>query len=627
MDRRRPGHPQPSSRGRTGPAAGVGNRAGGELSSPLSGRPLIRGYDAAESVIRLDGFDILNPYHISRAFSAFPVEAVAEVALAPSPAGAEVGGTLAGVVDLRGRSRGRQGRVTGGAGLSVTSATAWLGTDEPVPSFVAARAAFLEAATELIGDGVPYEFQDVYVRTALPLGARSRWDLTLYGSHDDFAERAAGRGMEWSNVLAGSRWRLLDGPRGAVDARASVNRFALDGVDVEVNDSRVSITDRFTRFDGGLDGTIVARRGVVLRAGAGFALWNIAGDVDVLSGDAVAPVTSDERFGGVDAFAEAELGVGPVRVRGGVRLDASKAAVAVQPRARLTAALTDGLTASTSIGRATRLYQRVTDQQPEPAVTFFDVWLPVGGDAPVPRVDHATLELDGVTGPWTLHASLFATRGTGLAELRPVSDQTTGLPMFRFGDSRTAGLELRIAWGSVLPQRLSGSLMYVLSSSERRWEDARWRPWRLDRRHLARLQADWRISEHARAFGLAEAASGQPVTPVREVVRIRPPLPDVDPTLVPGRPAYLFAAEGSARSTGTFRVDLGVEVTFGGPGDSQIQLGLSAINVGFGPVAPEEPPPVNELLRQDGTFPPGGVPLVRRFTLPAIPSVTVRIEF
>jgi hypothetical protein len=164
----------------------------------------------------------------------------------------------------------------------------------------------------------------------------------------------------------------------------------------------------------------------------------------------------------------------------------------------------------------------------------------------------------------------------------------------------------------------------VLSQSERKWEDGIWRPWQLDRRHTLRLQFDATAGRHWSLFAAADLQSGQPLTPVAEVVwRDLPGVPGQTDTLRDIVPRYRYAPEGSGRSAATFHCDLGARAQFPGPWGSRLQLGLSLTNVTFGPVAPEEPVAPAAILQQPGR----GVWYQRRFDLPAVPSMSVRIVF
>ena len=139
----------------------------------------------------------------------------------------------------------------------------------------------------------------------------------------------------------------------------------------------------------------------------------------------------------------------------------------------------------------------VSDLQSEPDLAFYDFWLGAGeGGVPVPVVDHGTVDLDLARGSFAGRLSLFASRGRGLVELRPASDQRTGVNApFRYGRSRSRGLEAQLALRGDSTRANALSVSYALSWAQRDW-DGSWVPWSLDRRHLFRLDG-------RRSFGRA----------------------------------------------------------------------------------------------------------------------------
>jgi len=284
--------------------------------------------------------------------------------------------------------------------------------------------------------------------------------------------------------------------------------------------------------------------------------------------------------------------------------------------------------AALGYSQATRLFQLVTDPQPEPTLTFQEFWLTAGDSAvPTPVVHHVSAEADVSGRCATLHMGAYLSRGRGIGEVVPITDQHEKGP-FRFGESRTAGLEIRLANHPRSEREAAVALSYALGWSQRRWEDGVWRPWVLDQRHRARLQALVPIGARWRLFALAEARSAQPVARVAEVFFqewLRFPGDTSALRVLIAHP--LYAPEGSARGSGVFWADLGADVWFGGPGRSRIALGLSLTNLTMGPIAPLEPVSAGELRRPDGTYEPGGWRYTRRFWLPVVPSVTARVEF
>jgi hypothetical protein len=171
----------------------------------------------------------------------------------------------------------------------------------------------------------------------------------------------------------------------------------------------------------------------------------------------------------------------------------------------------------------------------------------------------------------------------------------------------------------------SFSLIYVLSRSERNWGPG-WVDWSQDRRHLVRALGHVKLSRRWTVFGSFEATSAIPLTPVEQVIFFNDPrLGSLGPELV--FPAYVYGPENSGRGIGTARADIGARFEFKGIAGSRAALGLSVINLGFGPVAPIEP--ASPQL-EAGAW--GGPEVVRvsyhrLFDLPAIPTVTLRMEF
>jgi len=603
------------------------------FSSPLSARPMIRGYDAAENIVRLDGFELVNPYHVGRVFAAFSADFTQSVGVTVTPHRAADAEALAGVVDLVGVSGAGSGPRTGGVSLSPATVSAWKGWRGAVAGFAGARIATLGVVTDVAGEQIGYDFGEGYGRVSAPLGGRRRADITLYGSSDDLGDVAAtsGSGARWSNVLLGQRARLVDGTAFGFDLSASFNRFELSGHNIEARFTRLDISNRFDRLSVQLEARGTAGR-VAWSTGGGYARRDVRNAVTPITGRDFPSSDTRTVLDELQGFAAITARFGAATLDAGVRLDGSSLVTLVQPRARLAVMLSPVAVASFSVARASRLYQVITDPQPEPTLAFYDFWRVAGGPGiPAPRIDHVAGEMDITRGRWQVHLGAYVSRGTGLGELRPDQDQrdTTA---FRFGDSRTAGFEVRLARSAARPDGALVTLSYALGMSERRWDDGIWRPWRLDQRHRVRVQGDVPLGDRWRIFALGEVRSAQPVVRVAEVFFV-PPLTAPGDTLQ-GRalvPAYLYAPEGSARGNGTAWLDVGARMRIDGPWRMQTTLGLSVTNLVFGPVAPLEPVPPLEALYPDGgtggAISVQGVPYERRFKLPAVPSITVRIEF
>ena len=326
-------------------------------------------------------------------------------------------------------------------------------------------------------------------------------------------------------------------------------------------------------------------------------------------------------FGGYGEWSRS-LGLAVLQL--GARVDAAGGAHVFQPRARIQFPLSKTLSLSLGAGRTGRLHHLVSDPQPEPDIAFYDFWLSAGENGvPIPKVDHASVDLDGAKGSLAWRVSGYLSRASGLAELRPVTEPSVaGASQFRYGRGRTAGLEIQLGIQSRDERANSLSLIYVLSGSQRDWGQG-WTPWTLDRRHLLRGLGYLRLSRRWSVYGAFEATSAIPLTLVEQVIFIdRAP---GDTAL--GSPAFVYGPENSARGSGTARADLGVKFGFKGFGKSRATLGISVINVGFGPVAPLEAASPGFELGIPGQPDQVRVRYERLFDLPAIPTVTLRMEF
>lgn len=592
------------------------------FSSVLSSRPLLRGYDAAELTMRLDGFELHAPYHLGRVFSSLPPHALAGATVRPVP-GSRDGGSLGGVIDLRGRSGGGPRPASGEVDLSLLSVSGSIATRRPA-IFAAARAASLEGVTDLVAERVPYGFQDVYLSADGDLLPRRAAKLTFFATRDRLGDRARGSGMDWHNLLLGGRAHLINGARGGISLAASLSRFHLEGQRVALGPELVDLDNRIDRLRGELDGWLLAGP---IEIGMGGSLGTRSSASRLFGSPGTGTGTADSTDQGeYRAYLDGALTWGRGRVVAGVLVDGTSTAAVWQPRARIGVTLGRRTVASLQVARTSRLVQILTNPQAEPTLAFLEVWREAGRPGvPIPRVDHLAFALDMASGAFAIHAALFGSRGHGLGEPRPAEDPSLGESPFRFGRSRTHGLELRVARAPGSPAGPSWALAYTLSSSERRW-DGEWVPWRLDRRHQLRLNLDLPVGSRWRLTMLGELASGQPMARVAEVIWVHSPGAS-DGSSRP-RPVYRFEPEGRARSAATGHASASLRREFAGVFGIPSVITFSVTNFVFGPVAREEPVPIGVLFGPDhGQVGADGVPLQRAFRVPAVPSLHFSMRF
>jgi hypothetical protein len=532
---------------------------------------------------------------------------------------------LAGIVDVTGRGGAVEG-TDGGADVSLVSGSAWLGHGgKALSGFGAARVVHLSTISAVSSQGVPYGFQDFY-GTALISGEHGpQARITAFASRDHLLDRDVGSGMDWNNLLLGARWGVMSRGSTTITTNLSASRFAEDVSDIAARRSRLDLTNRFSRLAGGGELKTGTQNSQLL-LGSTVGLRKVRNRIIPLSGeDFPAADLSLDRVE-LSGYAEWSRVWDRIRLQAGARVDAAGSVQVLQPRARLQIPLSSTLSIGAGVGRTGRLYHLVSDPQLEADLAFYDFWLSAGEHGvPVPKVDHAAVDLNGGSGSFAWRLSAYGSKASGLAELHPSSEAIPpGGDQFRYGRGRTFGAELQIGLQSTGSRRNSFTLMYALSRSDRNWGSG-WIPWSQDRRHLVRALGTVRTSRRWTIFGAFEAVSAMPLTPVDQVVWVT----DLNSASAGsfGSPAYKYGTENSRRGLGTARADIGARFEFKGFGNSRAALGLSVINLGFGPVSPvSAASPIPE---------PGfaGEPDIvrvryqRLFDLPAIPTVTLRMEF
>lgn len=600
------------------------------FSSVLSARPLVRGYDAAESRVALDGHELVNPYHVGRVFSSVPMAAVRQVNVATSPRDLSIGGTVAGDVDIAGLGgRDLPRGASGGGDVTLLSASAWAGATGPVPVLGVGRLVYSAVLDELADLRSPYDFRDVYLKASPPGALGSRAEAMLYLSDDDLLDRDLGSGLDRSLFLVGGRGRVFESARTTLELSLSHNESDLAADGLQLRGAELEVRNAISRTSLQADAT--HRLGAVtVTWGAGASRRRMSGGATVVAGENRLPAADSVSLTDVLLYGGAGWGAGRWRVELGTRLDANRDVTLLQPRAQLRWRAGDALGVGLVISHGARTWQQITDPAAEPDLVFYDFWRTAGRDGvPVPRATHLSVEAESRAGAWSLFAAGYLSRGSGLGELRPPTDQGASQSPIRYGDSRTGGLELRAAWLGPAAAPASLALSYALAWSERRWSGEAWVPWRLDRRHTIRLAAQSNPERRVRLQAFAEFASGVPVTPVAGLAYIdRPPAGIAPSPVTPLDIRYIYGAEGSVRSGATVRADAAAAIALGGPFGSRMDLTISVTNLVFGPVAPELPMPAQEYgARAFLGEEVGAVPYQRSFSVPAVPSVGLRVRF
>ena len=600
------------------------------FTSPLSARPMIRGYDAQEVATRIDGFEIINLFHLGRMFSAYPPDAASEIGVTVAPYTSANGGSIAGIIDIVGRT-GPTGQVDGGGGLSFGSLSAYLGGgNQRIRTFGALRFFHLGALNLIPGVELPYHFEDLYSGVVFGPADRPTGRITLFATQDRAGNESRDNFLNWNNLVLGSRWRLLDRASTTFELSASVARFQEKGHDVPGLRTlgSANLFNQFSRV--GVNGELV-HHSAKTRFAAGFGLGWRTIDNQIATRNNGGGIPSfqqtgvDFRGAELSGYTEVTRRVGPFALEAAVRGSTAGAEVLVEPRLHARWTLDPRVELSAGIGRTGRLYHLLGDARSEPDFDFLDFWMNAGDSVPVALVDHATLDLNIDVAPIVARLSAYLSHGAGIGEVRPAYDQVPRqFDFFRFGRSRTRGIEAQIGYRGDARHPHSVSLSYAYTASQRNWGDE-WVAWAQDRRHQLRLFGQ---IQHKRLTVLLaiDGASGPPATAANfEIGRGVPGLPERlgNPF---GNQFPVFGRENAVATSGTVRVDAGFNLTLGNRAGKRAILGLGIINLLQGEIAP-----ITNDARAEGpnAIDQNGKPTLYRrlFRLPGVPTLTLRIEF
>jgi hypothetical protein len=491
--------------------------------------------------------------------------------------------------------------------------------------FSAARFLHLKGLDLIPGVEFPYHFVDWYGGAVFGPAERPTARLTAFASEDAVGDDDDG--LRWDNLLIGGRWRPRERGTASVELSVSAARFSQTGRRVpSLRRATADFRNRFGRLAAGLD---LAVAGPGWRMGAGGAAGWRRVENQVVESDRFGPARTfpavHTRFGRLEvgAYLDVSRQVGPVVAQAGLRIDRAGRTASLEPRLRLGWAVTRWLELTAAAGRAGRLYHLIADARSEPDLEYLDFWLNPGDSIPLARVDHGSVDAAIDLTPLVARISIYGSRGSGLGELRPESDQAPGrFPFFRFGRSRTSGLEAQVALRGEEGRRHSLSVSYSYARSERNWGRG-WTRWAQDRRHQLRAFGQAALGRIT-TFAAIDGASGMPLTPIAGWIARQ--LPDDDrqsSPLLTGE-AAIYGPENSAGTTGTIRLDAGATLSFGGPERRRFTLGVSVINLLAGAVAP-----IAERGEGEPAVDAAGRPTAYRrlFRLPPIPTITLRAEF
>lgn len=186
---------------------------------------VIRGGNTDQNLILLDGITVYNPSHLGGVFSNFILDGIKEADLLKGGFGAEYGGRLSAVLNVRSRE-GNQKQFRGKSSLSLISAQTTL--EGPVGRgawvFSARRTYFDQVfkGTEL---AFPYYFYDLQGHVFQDFTANDRVSLSWYSGKDDLFLESFQLAGGWGNKTVSLNYRKLFSEKLVSHWMAAKSRF------------------------------------------------------------------------------------------------------------------------------------------------------------------------------------------------------------------------------------------------------------------------------------------------------------------------------------------------------------------------------------------------------------------
>ena len=535
----------------------------------------VRGGEADQNLVLLDGIPVYNPFHLGGVFGTFIEPTVSDVTLLTGGFPATYGGRLSSVLDVTTMEEARGG-IHGDVGVSVLASTAALGGALPSRGTswnVAARRTYADQVVKAYArDQLPYHFRDEQLHVTQLMPGGGTLSFTGYDGRDVLNEQVFdengfenesdttfARGnydLDWGNSVGGLTWRQPLGQSAAFTQRASYSRFSST---LDVGDGSRILSNALT--DARLAGALVSQLGAH-RVSVGYDLAQLRTRFYDRSPRTTVTLQSLKQAPGQGAlYADDVWQLGRrLILRPGLRVEHVTGGAdwsGVSPRAAVKFFATPDLAVTLAGGRVS---QPVHSMRREDVPTeLFDYWLAADRYIPVSTATHLVLGAERWWGASRfVRVEGFDKRYGDLVEPNPADDKLVRGDEFLRMDGRAYGVDVLLR--QLETHALSGWIAYSWTVSSRSRGDTSW--WATqDRRHNVNAVAAWRgprgFSWGAR-FGYG---SGTPYTPiVAELLR-----PEYDPTTGQyGSGAHrgdLLALGGDrngARLPGYHRLDLGV---------------------------------------------------------------------
>jgi hypothetical protein len=534
----------------------------------------VRGGEADQNLILLDGHPIYNPFHLGGLFSTFMDATVGGIELMTAAFPARHGGRLSSVLDVRSADETRAGvRTT--ADVSAIGASAKLGGllhDGRGTWSIAGRRTYADAVMDLFTDNFfPYHFRDFHARATYALPRDLRVAVTAYVGKDvldanlaeiesDSTAGLASEGnwaFDWGNHVVGLSLSKDFGSRATLEQRISTSAFSTfldlgDGASTERNDVRdLRLAGSFALRGASHDRSIgyeVARHRIRYASGS--------------------PQTGTSNFDLLQRPVSGALWIDDLwrvspkwLVQAGLRAEllTDRRWTALSPRVSVKYFATPELALTAGSGRVTQWLHSLAGDGP---LRYFDVWIASDSFTPVATAWHWVLGVERrLRDVGSVRVEGYLKRYDRVLEANWSEDGQQRGDEFFAAQGESYGVDLLARWQ---PRTgVAGWVAYSYGLSTRRRDGTRWAPGH-DRRHDLDVVATWRVAAYrlGTRFGYA---TGTPYTPIVGEIARRVYDPSRD-SWGTGDPRVFLESLGgqrnSARFPATHRLDVDLSRDF-----------------------------------------------------------------
>jgi hypothetical protein len=487
----------------------------------------VRGGEADQNLILIDGYPIYNPFHLGGLFSTFMDATVRDATLMTGGFPARYGGRLSSVLDVRSAIEERPG-LHGSGEVSLLGATAALAGPLGAGSWLlAARRTYADKVVDVFSDDVlPYHFKDIHAHATTSLPGDFRFSITGYGGsdalnadltevEDDSGKASPGEGtfkFGWGNSVVGSTL-----------SRNLPFAFGSDSVRGEI---RVSRSRFSTIVDAGEGSATIRNQAIDWRIAGTLSVHASSHDLALGAEHSALKTSIFEGSPQTDAGSVSRLQRGSVigvfvddlwrvssrlLVQAGARYEQLSTSnwQSVSPRLSLKYFLTTDVALTAAAGRFTQWTHSLGRE--DTAIRFFDFWVMSDSTAPVATATHGVLGAEAWVGASRqVRAELFMKRYGTVLESNAEDDPFAHGDEFVSMRGLSYGFDVLLRQFESRDQRWNGWISYVYAVTRREQDGVRYFPGH-DRRHNLNLVSSWRLGPYQLGARLG-LASGTPYT-------------------------------------------------------------------------------------------------------------------